>query len=131
MFLYTVIASENDAVHLSGHMEILPSGKLRYTKCLITFWEVTYESYRTEDSRIKFVWDNEGYFVGELYEELEKFCDIHKFTEFELDEGIEEALALSGIDPYELRDMIRKAMDIGILEKPEIDPFDEINKLLG
>lgn len=129
MFLYTVIASENDAVHLSGHMEPLPDGAMRYKKCLITFWELTNESYRTEDCVIKYVWDNEGYFVGELYEELEKFCDINKFNEFELDNGIEEALALSGIDPYELKDLITQAMDMGILEKPEVDPFDEINRL--
>jgi len=110
-------------------MEPIPGGGMKYTKCLITFWELTTEAYRTEDCMIKFVWDDGGYFVGELYEELQKFCDIDAFKEYELDGAIEAALSLSGIDPYELRDLITQAMEMGILETPFTDPFREINRL--
>ena len=78
MYIYTTIASENDAIHLSGH---LGEGKKGYVNCTITFWELKEEAHRVESDKIYHIIDNPKFIIYDLLPHLEKFCDIQKYKE--------------------------------------------------
>lgn len=129
MFIFTTIASDNDAVHLIGHTEPDPEGDgYRYQKCTIIFWSLSKEPYRTEEDKMEYILDNEIEIVTKILPQLEKFCDIDKFKDFELTNLLSEALGVSLVDPYELRDIIIKAIELGILyDYRDSNSLNEIN----
>lgn len=133
MYIFTTIASDNDAVHLIGYTEPdLGKGGYRYKKCTILFWELTKEPYRTEEDKMEYILDNEKDIVTEVLPQLEKFCDIEKFKDFELSKNLSDALGVSLVDPYELKEMIKKAIEIGMLfDYDNIDPLNEINSFFN
>ena len=126
MNIKTSITSENDAVHLHCFQAEDPVGELFYGDLLISFWQLEEEPYRTIDCKEKYCWDNKHWIETELFDMLEVYCDIHKMKDYELDEETEKALEVSGIDPFELKDILNKALEMGMLVRP--NPFNDIVK---
>jgi len=128
MFIYTVIASENDAVHLSGYMELDPNKVNNYYGFTITFWDIEEHPIRTESCTIEYIWDNVEYMITEIYPMLKKYCH-QTVGEYQLPEFIDIALMTSDISPEELLDLIERGIAMDIVNIKYNDPFDQINRL--
>lgn len=131
MLIHTVITTANEGIHISATQVNNKYGERVYVNPVLTVYDLRYQDYRTIESEISVIWTDIEFITGRLYKEISQFCDVIRFENYKLSEDIENALVVSDTDPFEMKDIIDKAKELGIFNKSLPSPFEIINMLSG
>jgi len=129
MLVHTVITTANEGIHISATQVKNKYGERVYVNPVLTVYDLQDQDHRTIESEVNVIWTDAEFITGKLYREVSHFCDVVRFEDYELPADIETALVVSDTDPFELKDIIDKAKEMGIFNKFSHSPFDIINML--
>lgn len=129
MLIHTVITTANEGMHISATQVKNKFGERVYVNPVLTVYDIQDEDHRTVNSEVRFIWTDVDFIAGRLYQEVSHFCDVVRHEDYELPRDIEEALVISDTDPFELKDIIDKAKELGMFSKIAHSPFEIINML--
>lgn len=116
MYVYTTIATENDAIHLTASLE----GGI-YSNPALSFYSIVENWRRTYDPVVE-VWDNGTYLVDELYTEVVKYCAMG-MSPVHFDPGLQSLLEGAKCSLEELKELLTGALKLGFFNTTECNFF--------
>lgn len=120
MFAYTIITTENDAIHLSAQLV-----KGVHVNPMLTFYKVDKDSnrnWRTTDDEIAKIWDNSKFLIDDLYLNVVKHSKMGMSAEH-FDSDLHKLLEYSMCTLQEVKELLTEGIEIGFFDSVECDFF--------